>query len=121
MPEQLSRSSEEGDGIVDIVIEDNEEFILALVLIIEPVIDLDIIDPIPFIDPLRLSRRTLFGRTNFPRFGPQVKYLTPFTDPSFLPIIIQTIYFRHKVLHYVSSDKKNYNLDETDIKHIVKL
>ena len=81
-PEQLSRSSDDGEGIDDIVMDDKEEFILVLVLIMDPVIDLVIKDPTP---PRRLSSKTLFGRTNFPRFGPQVKYLTPFTEPSFFP------------------------------------
>ena len=68
----LSRSPEEGDVIEDIVMEDRDEFILVLVFIMDPVliIDLDIKDPIP---PVLLSRTTLFGRTNFPRFGPHVK------------------------------------------------
>ena len=81
-PEQLSRSSDDGEGIDDIVMEDKEEFILVLVLIIDPVIDLVIKGPTP---PRRLSSKTLLGRTNFPRFGPQVKYRTPFTEPSFFP------------------------------------
>ena len=81
-PEQLSRSSDDGDGIADIVMEDRDEFILVLVLIMDPVIDLLIKELIP---PLRLSNSTLFGRTNFPRFGPHVKYRIPFTDPSFFP------------------------------------
>ena len=81
-PEQLSRSSEDGEVIEDIVIEYSEEFILVLVRIIDPVKDLVIKDPLPF---LRLSNNTLFGRTNFPRFGGHVKYLTPLTEPSFLP------------------------------------
>lgn len=81
-PEQVSRSSEEGEGIADIVMEDRDEFILVLVLIMDPVIDLLIKEPMP---PLRLSNSTLFGRTNFPRFGPQVKYRIPFTEPSFFP------------------------------------
>ena len=65
----LRRSPDDGDGIV---MEDRDEFILALVLIMDPVliIDLDIKDPIP---PILLSSKTLFGRTNFPRFGPHVK------------------------------------------------
>ena len=83
-PEQLSRSSDDGEGIADIAMEDNEEFILVLVRIMDPVMDLVIKGPMP---PLRLSSKTLFGRTNFPRFGPQVKYRTPFTEPSFFPKI----------------------------------
>ena len=83
-PEQLSRSSEDGEVIEDIVIEYNEEFILVLVRIIDPVKDLVIKEPLPF---LRLSSNTLFGRTNLPRFGAQVKYLTPLTEPSFFPEI----------------------------------
>ena len=81
-PEQLSRSSDDGEGIADIVMEDRDEFILVLVLIMDPVIDLLIKELIP---PLRLSNSTLFGRTNFPRFGPHVKYRIPFTEPSFFP------------------------------------
>lgn len=39
-PEQLSRSSDDGEGIADIVMEERDEFILVLVLIMDPVIDL---------------------------------------------------------------------------------
>ena len=70
---KLSGSPEDDDVIDDIIIEDKEEFILMLVLIIDPpvlIIDLDILDP-PI--PTLLSSSTLLGRTNFPRFGPQLK------------------------------------------------
>ena len=91
-PEQLSRSSDDGEVIEDIVMEYNEEFILVLVRIIEPVKDLVIRDPLPF---LLLSNNTLFGRTNLPLFGGHVKYLTPLTDPSFLPENIPENYHKY--------------------------
>ena len=68
----LSGSVQVGDVMEDIIMEDKDEFILILVLIIDPalIIDLDILDP-PI--PTLLSSSTSLCRTNFPRFGPQLK------------------------------------------------
>ena len=72
---------DEGDAAA---IAESEEVVKLWVIRVPPNPPLDPLDPPP--DPLleRFSI-TLSGRTNLPRFLPAVKYLTPFTDPSFLP------------------------------------
>ncbi len=66
----------------------------ALKLDTGPGVDCDMTGRIP---RPRLSRRTFSGRTNLPCLALQVKYLTPFTDPSFLPINYQQLFRGKKV------------------------
>lgn len=69
---ELSGSPEDGDVIDDIIMEEREEFILMLVLIIDPVLIIDLAILVPPV-PTLLSSSTLLGRTNFPRLGGQLK------------------------------------------------
>ena len=88
-----SPAPDEGDAAA---IAESEE-VVKLWVIRAP---LDPLDPPP--DPLleRFSI-TLSGRTNLPRFLPAVKYLTPFTDPSFLPEkITDEVILLHKYISY---------------------